>query len=101
MIDHGSIADPRADTRIRHVLEGYPRKIGKGAARKAWAKATDRPPILAVILANIQAHVDSDQWQREGGQFIPHPATWLNQKRWDDDLPKGRPRRQHPNRAGA
>ena len=62
----------------------YPRKTGKGAARKAWAKATDRPPILA-ILANIQAHVDSDQWQREGGQFIPHPATWLNQKRWDDE----------------
>ena len=75
---------PTDDRVFDMFWRGYPRKIGKGAARKAWAKATDRPPILA-ILANIQAHVDSDQWQREGGQFIPHPATWLNQKRWDDE----------------
>ena len=28
----------------------------------------------------------SDQWTKEGGQFIPHPATWLNGKRWEDEL---------------
>lgn len=29
----------------------------------------------------------SDQWTQNNGQFIPHPATWLNQGRWDDELP--------------
>ena len=28
----------------------------------------------------------SAQWQRDNGQYIPHPATWLNQGRWDDEL---------------
>ena len=75
---------PKADTEFDAFWSAYPRKIGKGAARKAWARATDRPHVAAMI-ANIRAHVDSDQWQRDGGQFIPHPATWLNQKRWDDE----------------
>ena len=74
---------PAADTEFDAFWSAYPRKIGKGAARKAWARAADRPHVAAVI-ANIRAHVDSDQWQREGGQFVPHPATWLNQKRWAD-----------------
>ena len=74
---------PAADTEFDAFWSAYPRKIGKGAARKAWARATDRPHVGAMI-ANIRAHVDSDQWQREGGQFVPHPATWLNQKRWAD-----------------
>ena len=72
------------DTEFDAFWSAYPRKIGKGAARKAWARATGRPHVAAMI-ANIRAHVDSDQWQRDGGQFIPHPATWLNQKRWDDE----------------
>ena len=74
---------PAADTEFDAFWSAYPRKIGKGAARKAWARAADRPHVAAMI-ANIRAHVDSDQWQREGGQFVPHPATWLNQKRWAD-----------------
>jgi hypothetical protein len=30
-----------------------------------------------------------DQWTKDGGQYIPNPATWLNQKRWEDEKPKG------------
>jgi hypothetical protein len=60
----------------------YPRRVGKGAAEKAWAKA--RPP-LAAVLAAVEACRATDQWRKDGGQFIPHPATWLNQRRWEDD----------------
>lgn len=38
---------------------------------------------LAAILAR-QCHCE--QWQRDGGQYIPHPATWLNQGRWKDEI---------------
>ena len=61
----------------------YPRKVGKGAARKAWAKAT--LPALDVVLNAVEAQADSEQWRREGGQFVPLPATWLNQTRWEDE----------------
>ena len=62
----------------------YPRKIGKGAARKAWRKATGLPKVEVLTDAIHRASL-SDDWRREGGRFIPHPATWLNQERWLDE----------------
>ena len=61
----------------------YPRKTGKKDALKAWKKAKDRPA-LAVVLQCLSVARASEQWNRDGGQYIPNPATWLNQGRWDD-----------------
>jgi uncharacterized protein YdaU (DUF1376 family) len=63
----------------------YPRKVGKKAAMKAWYKIMDRPPIIH-ITESIARAVQTDQWKKDNGQFIPHPATWLNEGRWDDEL---------------
>jgi hypothetical protein len=65
--------------------QAYPRKIGKAAARRAWAKAKTRPALTAIIAA-IEAQRASEQWRKDGGQFIPHPATWINAGRWDDEV---------------
>ena len=69
----------------------YPRKVGKKAAQKAWDRATDKPD-LPTLLAALEAQKRSDRWTKEGGQFIPNPATWLNQGRWADEaaFPSGR-----------
>lgn len=64
--------------------KAYPRKTGKDAARKSWDKRTDRPA-LTVILAKIAELSATEQWTKDGGQFIPMPATWLNQGRWADE----------------
>ncbi len=61
----------------------YPRKVGKEAARKAFAKA-DVP--IDTLLTAIAAQRASPQWRRDDGQYIPHPATWLNQGRWEDEI---------------
>ena len=61
----------------------YPKKIGKGAAEKAWQKM--KPPIEDVLNA-IRVQRQTDQWLKNKGQFIPNPATWLNQKRWEDEV---------------
>jgi DNA-binding transcriptional MocR family regulator len=66
----------------------YPRKTGKGAAEKAWAKAAG-----VVEPSKILEAVASAVWSPEP-QFIPHPATWLNQKRWEDEAPAIRPARK-------
>jgi hypothetical protein len=65
--------------------KAYPRKTGKGAAKKSWEKAKEKPPI-ADILTAVQRQIKSEQWQKDHGQFIPLPATWLNQERWGDEL---------------
>jgi uncharacterized protein YdaU (DUF1376 family) len=67
--------------------EAYPRKSGKKAAFTAWQKAKDKPDMDAILKA-IESQKRSEQWQKDNGQFIPMPATWLNQGRWDDKPPE-------------
>lgn len=62
----------------------YPRKTGKGVARKAFVKAL-RLTTLDTMLTAIQWQRQQEQWVKAGGQFIPHPSTWLNQERWADE----------------
>lgn len=61
----------------------YPRKVGKQAALKAYERNVDVP--VETLLTVIGREKRTEQWKRDGGQFIPHPATWLNQHRWLDE----------------
>lgn len=63
----------------------YPRKVGKGAARKAFAKLS--AAVFPLLVPAVEAQKLSAQWRKNGGEYIPNPATWLNQERWDDKLP--------------
>lgn len=65
----------------------YPRKTNKQAAVKAWQKLKPSNDLFDKIMHALSKHCVSDGWQRDGGQFIPHPSTWINGKRWDDELP--------------
>lgn len=60
------------------------RKIGKGAARKAYGRAIKRADEQAIMDAWISANKG---WLGKDIQFVPHPATWLNQDRWEDEGP--------------
>lgn len=65
--------------------ESYPRKVDKGHARRAWRKATiakavDPPLIVSASERFGRAMTDEDP------QYVPHPATWLNGERWDDEI---------------
>ena len=64
--------------------ESYPRKVAKDAAWKAWQKRNGDRPEVCVLISAIENQKKSEQWQKDNGQFIPHPATWLNQGRWSD-----------------
>jgi hypothetical protein len=66
----------------------YPRKEGKGAAIKAWSKIKEPNSSLNIILEALIWQKKSEQWTKDNGQFIPHPATYLNNQRWLDE-PKG------------
>jgi len=72
------------ETEFDQFWKAYPRKIGKLKARKAWNNAGTKPALVAILSA-IEAHIQTDQWQRDKGKFIPHPSTWLNEGRWDDE----------------
>lgn len=68
----------------------YPRRQGKGEAAKAFARLRIEEPLLSVIVQAVEEHAASEQWRKDGGKFIPMPATWLNGHRWLDESPEAK-----------
>jgi hypothetical protein len=66
--------------------KSYPRKAAKGDARKAWLQTAKIRPETGELLQVIEQHKQTEQWLRDGGQFIPYPASWLRAERWEDEL---------------
>lgn len=58
----------------------YPKKVGKGDAKKTFQRTN---VAVEVLISSVNEQKKSKQW-KEG--YIPNPATWLRQERWEDDL---------------
>jgi hypothetical protein len=60
----------------------YPKKIAKPYCKAIW----DRKGLtLDMVIPALTKAIASRDWQKDGGQFIPNPSTWLNQGRWEDE----------------
>lgn len=81
--DKHNSEDPHG-TAFEEFWSCYPKQVGKEQARKAFALV--REPV-SVLLEAIAQQKQSAQWTKDGGAFIPNPATWLRQQRWEDRLP--------------
>ena len=68
--------------------DAYPKHIAKQSAVKAFEKLKPDEKLLEAMLKAIEMQKESKQWEKDGGAFIPYPATWLNQRRWEDELPQ-------------
>ena len=66
--------------------QSYPKKIGKGYAKKCFDKIKPSKELVDTMIEAINVQKKSEMWQRDKGQYIPNPSTWLNQQRWLDDL---------------
>lgn len=64
----------------------YPNKKGKANAEKAWAKIKVTAGLFTLISDGLARQVVCADWKKDGGAFIPHPATWLNGRRWEDEV---------------
>lgn len=73
--------------RFSEFYDPYPRKAGRGAAERAFARAVTRVRAAGgdpktIVEGALRFAADPNLPEP---QFIPHPATWLNADRWDDD----------------
>ena len=82
---HSRRQDPALSAAFDRFWELYPRHQGKETARKTWEKLKPDAALLEIMLSALERQRASDQWRRDGGQFIPYPATWLNGRRWEDE----------------
>ena len=64
----------------------YPKKKGKGYAKKAWLKIKPDDTLIQRMIYKVGLLKGTDQWQKDGGKYIPHPSTWLNGEEWDDEV---------------
>ena len=77
---------PTIDLAFEKFWVLYPRKKGKAAAYKAWCKeAKHIAEVQSAITKALVWQRTQPGWLKDEGQFIPHPATWLNQRRWMDE----------------
>jgi len=63
--------------------EAYPKKLSKKDALRAWKKVGDSK--LSEVLASLEVWKKTADWHKDGGQFIPYPATWLNKGLWREN----------------
>lgn len=63
----------------------YPKKRSRGDAENAFAKIAPTDELAAAICGAVAKAKNSEDWKKEGGKYIPHPATWLNRKGWEDE----------------
>ena len=67
----------------------YPRRTGKLAAWRVWERVSRKSPVVTEdgIIAALQKQLDGGHFSTDV-KFVPHPRTWLNQGRWDDEVEK-------------
>lgn len=82
---------PKADDpAFARFWDAYPRKVGKGEARKAWTKAIKAGADPEQVIAGATRYRDDPKRQRNGPEYTKHPGPWLNAERWTDqpDTPR-------------
>jgi hypothetical protein len=68
----------------------YPNKKNMAKAKKQWSKIKQSDQV--VILAKLKEQIAKDPQYQGDPQFVPHPTTYLNGRRWEDELPSSQPR---------
>lgn len=78
------------ERRFDEFWRAYPKKVGKGNARRSWKRIAPDEVLFEHIIDAVNNNTsNNDQWHRDNGQYIPNPSTWLNQQRWDDEITGG------------
>jgi len=67
-------------------------RVGRDSAEKAWANIHPGPLLADTIVTAAQAQIKAfgNDWARDNHKFMPHASTWLNQKRWKDEIESGK-----------
>ena len=66
--------------------DNYPRKTNKKLAQSAFKSAVKNEDTLNAIITNIQDRIEGGDWELTNKGFIPHPSTYLNGRRWEDEV---------------
>ena len=76
----------KSNTGFEEFWTLFPKKIAKPIALRSWNKINPDNELKEKILVAVKKNCNTEQWRKDGGKFIPYPATWLNQERYNDEV---------------
>jgi len=78
------VSEPAPPSDFTEFWELYPRKVGKTKAQKVWGRLSKQDRVEA--FTGLQQHLRWWRVKQVAVEFIPHPTSWLNARRWEDEL---------------
>ena len=76
--------DEKNESIFESFWKVYPRKVGKEKCRNWFKSHKPKEELVQKMIEAVEEQKKSKQWSDP--QYIPHPYTWLNQGRWEDEL---------------
>ncbi|MBE6587704.1 MAG: hypothetical protein E7647_04730 [Ruminococcaceae bacterium] len=67
----------------------YPNKSGRQQAQAAFERLAPDSALLTKMIEAVNAQKATDRWRRDEGRYIPYPAKWIDERRWEDELSEG------------
>ncbi len=85
-----SYHDTSNDTSLNELFDkfwkAYPRKVDRKKSKERFEKLNPTEELVDLMIKQIDRLKDTNDWKKENGKFIPHPSTWLNGRRWEDEF---------------
>jgi len=77
---------PLAQTAFARFWAVYPKRKSKGQAERAFFSISPDEQLLQTILSAVERAKTTEEWTKQRGKYVPHPASWLSAKGWEDEL---------------
>ncbi|MBR3361129.1 MAG: hypothetical protein IKG39_07305, partial [Lachnospiraceae bacterium] len=71
------------DKMFLEFWDAYPRKVDKTGSERAFKRIPKLKEVFPSIMSALEVQKNSEQWNKNNGQFIPHPTTYIHQQRWE------------------
>lgn len=83
------VQKPDWEDKFEQFWKLYPKKQNKKKVQLWFKNKKPNDALFDTIIKKLKNFIDTVDWQKENGKYIPMPTTWLNGERWNDEIKSG------------
>lgn len=84
---HRQREEPWNESAWTRFWAAYPKKVAEQPAIKAWNTLKPSDELARLMLQRLECQKRTPQWRKDSGMYVPNPAKWLTERRWEDEEP--------------